>query len=181
MLVHDGAATGALSWLAVRCLVTFLCRIKDSSLVGETLHSRAFLVGEASRPVELPRSDCLQGTHTAAMGPKAHTLPAVAPSHSHHRTTMKSLYCTRATTHKRLRAAIILFRLFLVRSSPPSAAPHFLPFFPSIELDTGKQVTVTPDWNDRNAPKDAAEGKEFVGRMVGQVRRVSRMYRRDVD
>lgn len=38
------------------------------------------------------------------------------------------------------------------------AAPHYLPFYPSIEMDTGKHVTRVPDWLAKQAPGDAAAG-----------------------
>ena len=49
------------------------------------------------------------------------------------------------------------------------AAPHYLPFRPSIELDTGKPLKQAPDWLRKLASSDAATGKEFTGRMMGKV------------
>lgn len=49
------------------------------------------------------------------------------------------------------------------------AAPHFLPFYPTIVLDTGVKVTTVPDWLRKQAPVDAAAGKEYVGRLMGKV------------
>lgn len=48
-------------------------------------------------------------------------------------------------------------------------APHFLPFYPTIALDTGIKVTAVPDWLRKQAPVDAATGKEYVGRLMGKV------------
>ena len=50
-----------------------------------------------------------------------------------------------------------------------TAAPHFLPFYPTIVLDTGVKVTTVPDWLRKQAPVDAAAGKEYVGRLMGKV------------
>ncbi|CAB1100285.1 unnamed protein product [Ectocarpus sp. CCAP 1310/34] len=49
------------------------------------------------------------------------------------------------------------------------AAPHFLPFYPTIELDTGAKVKQVPDWLKKQAPEDAATGKEYIGRLMGKV------------
>lgn len=48
-------------------------------------------------------------------------------------------------------------------------APHFLPFYPTIVLDTGVKVATVPDWLRKQAPLDAAAGKEYVGRLMGKV------------
>ncbi|CAM9883365.1 unnamed protein product [Pylaiella littoralis] len=47
--------------------------------------------------------------------------------------------------------------------------PRSLPFYPTIVLDTGEKVQEVPDWLRKNAPTDAATGKEYVGRLMGKV------------
>ena len=49
------------------------------------------------------------------------------------------------------------------------AGSHSLPFYPTIELDTGVKVPKAPDWLRKQAPSDAAEGKQYVGRLMGKV------------
>eukprot|EP00752_Nemacystus_decipiens_P012660 g11214.t1 len=56
-----------------------------------------------------------------------------------------------------------------VQAAQQAKAPHFLPFYPTIVLDTGVKVTTVPDWLRKQAPVDAAAGKEYVGRLMGKV------------
>lgn len=48
-------------------------------------------------------------------------------------------------------------------------APYFLPYYPSIDMDTGEKVTHVPDWRVENAASSAAEGDNFVARMIGKI------------
>lgn len=56
-----------------------------------------------------------------------------------------------------------------VRDNNRTTGPHSLPFYPTIVLDTGAKVETVPDWLKKNAPMDAAAGKEYVGRLMGKV------------
>ncbi|CAN0096760.1 unnamed protein product [Discosporangium mesarthrocarpum] len=48
---------------------------------------------------------------------------------------------------------------------------HFpgLPFYPTIEMDTGKPVENMPPWTSKQAPNDAAAGRNYVARMLGKL------------